>query len=278
MQETIQHFRKHGWAVIDFIDPGPVMEARRFLQQELNDHLKKDIPLEGYHHLDLDDTSHTALQAHMTEQFRQRKFGPKIIAAQLEMFQQLLGLDLFVQANPYLRLTRPFKKQDNIGYHRDTFYGGSPYEVSVLIPFVNLEKESSLSVLSGSHVLSESHFPTTQIPSPEGVVKGSVKHGMGFLYAPKLMDPSIEEKMTSIPLRVGQALLFSLSTVHGSIENRGKATRWSIDTRVMNAFAPVDLSARPQYYEGLSSSCVTDCAKLYFTANTEENEVLSVRN
>jgi sporadic carbohydrate cluster 2OG-Fe(II) oxygenase len=268
MLNLSDQFTEKGWIVMDFVDPSPVFLARQELEKQLKGLLNRPIRLEDYHQVVEDDKTHTAWQVEITQFFRQQKFARKIIQSQAELFKQLVGADLLVQANPYLRMTRPFKKQDNIGYHRDTFYGGSPYELSILIPFVDLEGESSLSVLSGSHVLSEELFPTVQVQNPDGeVVKGSEKHNLGFLYAPKVMDPSIEERMQAIPLKVGQALVFSLSTVHGSIENRGAVTRWSSDVRVVNALAPVDLSARPDYYEPLCSSPVTACARQYIQAN-----------
>lgn len=271
MNKSIEHFIEHGWAVVDFEKPQLVMQAREALQKQLDQLLGKHCSLEEYHKVAEQDPFHIDLQVKLTQFFREQKFGPRIIKAQLDFFQQMAGLDLLVQANPYLRMSRPGKPQDNIGYHRDTFYGGSPYEVSVLIPFVNLEANSSLSVMSGSHILSEELFPITQIQNPDTeVVKGSQKHKLGFLYAPKVMADSVEASMKKIPLKLGQALLFSLSTVHGSVVNSGKFTRWSIDTRVLNAFAPVDLSARPDYYEPLASSPITSCAKKYFAANQKE--------
>ena len=70
--------------------------------------------------------------------------------------------------------------------------------------------------MTGSHTLPENHFPTTQIENPdEAVRKGSSKHQLGFLYAPKVMDPSIATDMLAVPLKLGQAIAFSLSTVHG---------------------------------------------------------------
>lgn len=258
-----EHFLKNGWFILNFIDPSPVLEAREQIEKKLADLVGKKVPLEKYHLEAEDDSFHTDLQIKLTQFYRDQKWGPRIIAKQLPLFQGLLGPDLYVQANPYLRITRPHKPQDNIGYHRDTFYGGSPYELSVLVPFVDVPPESSLSVLSGSHITSEEAFPTHQVIS-EDVTKGSSKHQLGFLYAPKLMDESIEKEMQPIPLKVGQALVFSLSTVHGSRINNGPVSRWSSDIRVMHAMAPVDLSARSDYYQQLSQSVVTQAANQYF--------------
>lgn len=269
MEKLIKHFQEKGWFLLDFPDPEPARQTRRFLQERLSRHFGRSIPLEEYHFHVNDDEEHTELQIAMTKAFREAGLGPAILSAQLMFFKELIGPDLFGQASPYLRMTRPNCPQDNIGYHRDTFYGGSPYELSVFVPFVDLPSECSLSVLSGSHIHSEERYPTTQIES-DSVKKGTSKHQLGFLYAPKLMDPAIDGKMEAIPLKVGQALIFSLSTVHGSIVNRGQITRWSSDMRVMNALAPVDLSARPHYYKPLHYSVVSESAQRYFYANGKE--------
>ena len=71
------------------------------------------------------------------------------------------------------------------------------------------------------------------------------------------------EDLEPIPLKLGEVLIFTLATVHGSEENRGHISRWSSDIRVMNALAPVDLSSRPDYYEKLSRSVVTELAQSY---------------
>ena len=271
MDKLKRFFLENGWFVVDFPNPTPIFETRAFLQEELTRLLGKKIPLEEYHLHVQDDAFHTELQIQITKSFRERSGGPSILEAQRAFFTELLGPDLYVQANPYLRITRPLKAGDNIGYHRDTFYGGSPYELSVLVPFVDLPPECSLSVLSGSHVHCEDYYPTTQVENPDTAVrKGTAKHQLGFLYAPKVMHPSIEQQMEPIALKVGQALVFSLSTVHGSRLNTGAISRWSSDMRVMNALAPVDLSARPDYYKPLSYSVVTESAKKYVLANGKE--------
>lgn len=271
MEQLKAQFYQNGWIVLDLPNPDPVIQTRQFLQEALSNHMGKKIPLEDYHLHIQDEEEHTALQIMMTKMYREKGLGNAVLASQAAFFRNLIGPDLSIQANPYLRITRPHKTQDNIGYHRDTFYGGSPYELSVFVPFVDLTAESSLSVLSGSHLHPESHYPTTQIENPDTAVrKGTQKHQLGFLYAPKVMDPSINDKMEPIPLKMGQALIFSLSTVHGSLVNAGKISRWSSDMRIMNALAPVDLSARPDYYKPLCYSVVTAAAKQYLYHNGQE--------
>ena len=199
-----EQFEKLGWFVLSLPDPKPVYQTRMALQNELR-HLTKNsqITLENYHEIVVKDEEHTQLQIQLTDFFRRQRFAYQIIASQLSFFQTLIGQDLKVQRNPYLRITRPQKPQDNIGYHRDTFYGGSPFELSVLIPYVDVSAESALSILSGSHIRPESDFSTVQIPNPDpAVTKGSPKHQLGFLYAPKQMDFQQLQGIKPVPLKL----------------------------------------------------------------------------
>jgi hypothetical protein len=257
------HFYKHGWMVVKLPNPEPVYQASLALLSKLQTLTgKPDITLENYHQFIEDDVTHTDIQFTLTQFFWEQELGKKVISAQIEFFKSFLGEDINVQSKPHLRITRPNKPQDNIGYHRDTYYGCLPFEISVLVPYVDLPAESSLSVLSGSHTLAESNFPTTQVENP-AVSKGSVKHQLGFLYAPKIIDPSRTIGMESIPLALGEALIFSLATVHGSVENQGNVSRWSSDIRVVNALAPLSPSLKPGYYEKLTRSVVTELADIY---------------
>ncbi len=266
-EQLEQHFYQHGWMVLQLPNPEPVYITRNALLEELRRLTRNStITLEQYQTVIEDDDQHTELQFQLSQFFWEQQLGKKIITAQIDFFKALLGPDLNVQSKPHLRITRPNKPQDNVGYHRDTFYGNSPFELSVLIPYVNVPLESSISMLSGSHIRPESDFPITQIVSPD-ITKGSIKNQLGFLYAPKLIDPIYTVGMEPIALNLGEALIFSLSILHGAVENRGSISRWSSDIRVVNALAPLNESLKPGYYEQISRSVVTEAAHAYQLAN-----------
>ena len=264
LNQAEQHFHSKGWVVFDLPDPKPAFTAREILLAELRRLLNDSrITLETYHKSAIEDDHHFNSRIKLTEFFWRQRLGQNIINANLDFLKEFVGPDLNVQTKPYLRITRPGKPQDNIHFHRDTFYGTSPFELSVIVPFVDIPAECSLSVLSGSHVRPDSDFPYTQMENQE-IVRGSAKHKvLGFLYAPKYIDPAYLQGMEPIPLKLGQALIFILSLIHGSIENRGSQSRWSSDIRIVNSNVPIDLSARPDYYEPLCRSVVTDSAHAY---------------
>ncbi len=264
-------YRERGWLVYTLTQTEPLHEARNRLLEELRRLTQRpDIRLENYHALAQEDTEHLRLQLAITDFFRHNRLGARIIQGEIEFFRTLLGPDLDIQSQPYLRITRPGKTDDTIGLHRDTFYGLTAFELAVVIPFVDLEEKATLSLIPGSHVQPESGYPTTQISHPT-VKKGSPVHKLGFAYAPKIIDPSSLKNLTPIPLRFGEALMFSSAIVHGGSQNLSGTSRWSSDIRVKNALAPVDTTRRPDYYEPLLRSCVTEAGYRYLKANETPN-------
>jgi 2-polyprenyl-3-methyl-5-hydroxy-6-metoxy-1,4-benzoquinol methylase/ectoine hydroxylase-related dioxygenase (phytanoyl-CoA dioxygenase family) len=262
-------FQENGYAIIDLLYPQRVFDIRGRLLAKLREITNiPEITLEKYHEYIFDDAVHTQIQLALTELIRSEDAIQHVILDNKPLFEQLVGPDMDIQIKPYLRITRPGKAKDNIGYHRDTFYGGSPHEISVIIPFMNLDAGNALRVQPKSHLIPEKDIPLIQTKS-EDVEKGSAKHGLGFLYAPKLIDPSYQLNMQPMPLSMGQVLAFSLATLHGTIGNESIHTRWSVDMRIKGSHAPVDLSLRPTYYQRFLSSPATVIADEYALTNQE---------
>ena len=185
----------------------------------------------------------------------------EVITANLRYFQSIVGMDLYIQTRPYLRIVRPGVAVDNIGIHRDTWYGDSAYEVSVWIPLTDTDEGSALRVAPGSHLWPENKYPLESYDT--GVAKGSDLHAKGFPYAPKRFVGDIPT--IPIIMRVGQILIFPVSLLHGTVENTSKRTRVSMDCRVANQLAPVAVSRSrtPNYYTPLCSAPITALARQY---------------
>ena len=260
-------FEQNGYAVIDLLYPQRVFEIRQALLRKLREATgNPEITLEKYHEHGISDEMHTEIQIALTEFIRSDDLIQRVVLDNKALFEQLIGPDMNIQAQPYLRITRPGKSKDNIGYHRDTFYGGSPYEISVVIPFVGLDTGNALRVQPKSHLIPEKNIPLIQTKS-EDVEKGSAKHKLGFLYAPKVIDLAYHLEMQPVPLELGQVLAFSLATLHGTIGNESTNTRWSVDMRIVARHAPVDLSLRPTYYNQYLSSPATALTDAYERVN-----------
>ncbi len=265
-------FKEQGYAVIDLLYPQRVFEIRQALLRKLREATgNPEITLEKYHEYVIDDEKHTQLQIALTEFIRSEDLIQHVVLDNKALFEQLIGPDMNIQAQPYLRITRPGKSKDNIGYHRDTFYGGSPYEISVVIPFVTLDTGNALRVQPKSHLIPEKDIPLIQTKSDD-VEKGSAKHKLGFLYAPKIIDPAYHLAMQPMPLELGQVLAFSLATLHGTTGNESVNTRWSVDMRIVAQHAPVDLSLRPTYYNQYLASPATALSNAYEQMNASEKK------
>ena len=189
-----------------------------------------------------------------------------VIASELYYFRDLLGRDIHMQRRPFLRISRPGVVTDNIGLHRDTWYGDTPYEISVWIPFTDTDEGNALRVAPGSHVWSETEHPVERFAG--SVEKGSLKHSLGFIHGnPKRLAAPVES--VPLPVRVGQMIVFPLSLLHGVEVNQSTRTRVSMDIRLANSLAPIRLqrSRDENYYEELCVSPATAVARRYYAAN-----------
>ena len=225
---------------------------------------KKSITLENYHKYVV-ESQHEKIQWELCNYFRKKNFCYIIAHEQLNIFRQLVGVDLLIQKDPFLRISRPNKEKDNIGYHRDTVYGQSPFEVSVLIPLVNLNANSCLKFLPKSHVSSDKRFKFDSINTD--IKKGSKKHNLGYPYSPKI-PKVMEKKMFAPNVKFGNAIIFSPSIVHGQRVNTSTRTRFSFDFRIMNMFSPVKLkNGTSRDYKQLVQSSISKVASIYFHNN-----------
>lgn len=170
----------------------------------------------------------------LSEKMWQNEYSLQAAEILLPFIQQFIGLDVMVQYNPYLRIVRPNKREDNIGYHKDTQYGQTPYELAVHIPFVDLDEKSAIRVISGSHLMPESAFVGVT-PDGYSVKKGSIENHIGKPWMPKCL--AVPEGMETTPLvmKVGQVAIFSPAIFHGQEVNEGDVTRVSCDLRFVSS-------------------------------------------
>ena len=266
-----------GWSAIDLPDPSAVFEAR----DRLLEHLRTILPalerLDDYHHHVADDERHDAILYDLATFYWGSELSRPIIARNLELFRRLIGPDLHCQLFPYLRAVRPGPTRDAAPLHRDTYYGASPFEVSVVVPFTEMEVSAAIRVISGSHTAPDSAYSYTQTVSPDVQIR-SPKHQLGYPYAPRLLDPALMDIAEPVPLAVGQVLIFPLQLVHGGGTNTSQRTRFSTDIRLANSLAPVQWSrgVRKDYFIPLCTSVITRAAQTFLAANADAPAEASV--
>jgi len=262
-------FAARGWAVIDLRDPGVATDVGARLLGWLRAGPLPDLDRLDEYHLHVVDDEHARLHYELAEWYWDRGLGRRIIASELEFLRAFVGLDLHVQRYPYLRIARPHRPSDVTGLHRDLLYGASPFEVSMVVPFTDLDADSALRVVTGSHTEPASTFPATRVES-KVVAPGSAGHRLGFPYAPQVLSDGVAARSEPVPLRVGQALLMSLALVHGQSANASTTTRFTTDVRVVNSLAPTAFArgVRDDYYEPLCTSPVTEQARRQLEADS----------
>jgi len=259
---------ERGWAAVDLPDPSAVLRTRDWLLAQLRETFPDLRALDDYHTAVDGDDRHFATFEDIATRFWQAQHGRAIITANLDLFRRLLGPDLHVQQYPYLRIVRPGQTDDAVPLHRDTYYGASPYEVSVVVPFTDMGPDCAVRAVSGSHVEPGSAYPYVQQESTEATL-GSPRHKLGYAYAPRLLDPALAARAEPMPAKVGQAVIFGLSLVHGGGANHGDRTRFSTDIRVVSSLAPVQLNrgVRKDYFVPLCSSPISRSAERYRAQN-----------
>ena len=269
MSPDLRHqFVERGWVVIDLAHADAVAAIGAALLAQLQATAMPGLArLEDYHE-HTDDAGHETVRFDLARWYWDARLGRRVVDANLPFLQGFIGLDLHVQRFPYLRVVRPDKPEDVTGIHRDTDYGASPYEVSMVVPFTALDADSALRVVSGSHLEPHDRFPATRAES-DVVTPGSPRHLLGFPYAPQILAPAVAEQSVPVEVGVGQALLMSLGLVHGQIANTSASTRFSTDIRVVNSLAPVTFArgVRAEYYEPLCESPVTEQARRHGEAS-----------
>ena len=268
-----ESYRVQGFCKARLPDFDNIKEIRDLLEGNLRTLLgTNDVDLATYHQYANDD-EHEDVQWAMVQYFWSNDLCMEIGQHQLDLLRGLVGPDLHIQRRPYLRMARPNRADDNIGLHRDSYYGQSPYEVACHVPFLDLDADSCLQFLPGSHIVSESAFETVSL-GDAAWSKGSRKHEMGFPYEPKKLLGDLSA-LIPVPLEFGEVVIFPPPIVHGQDVNRGQVTRISVDFRVVNTFAPIkmrkDLTSRG--YAPLAESSVASVARLYLEANASAGAI-----
>jgi hypothetical protein len=145
----------------------------------------------------------------------------------------IIGPDISYQKSPWIRIARPNKPEDNIGYHKDTLYGQDTLIPTLHFPLITLPKNGCLNFISGSFNIIESKIKFNNEILFESSVKNSIKHKIGIPYKPKVIKI---KNINKFSIKFGEYVFFVPSIIHGQEVNFSNLTRFSIDVRFVNNF------------------------------------------
>lgn len=250
-------FFELGYQLVKLDGTTALNEIRAYMQKECG------ILPTLLHERDQEQAEHLNLVKKMSDDLRDKGLFRLFADENLSLFTALFGFDLDVQSVPHLRVSRPSRESDFIGWHRDTFYGNSPFEMNVWIPIFDLDQGAGLRLLPGSHLIPESNVRVVEDSNEfrRSVTRGSVANQLGYLYSPKVDDlvAGLDESETVLlQPEVGEAVVFFGSCVHRA-QNLGSITRATFDLRIKHKDSPS--STKAGYYEPLSRSVVSRAAK-----------------
>ena len=258
---------EQGWVIVDFAHPDVIRDYAKKLEERLRAITGNPSASIANIHTDCPEAAFKDLHLKMSEYFWESEFSLHIGDLLMPILKEIIGLDILVQYMPYLRLARPQQAGDNIGYHKDTQYGQTPYELAVHIPFLDLNADEALRVVPRTHKQHESLFAHKEGVTTT-VTKGSVDHMLGKPYLPQDLVMTNEKDSVPLAMKVGQMAMFSPAILHGQEVNRGNVTRVTTDLRFVHSYAPVKLKRGKirAGYVAVSQSPVDKMVEEYYGA------------
>lgn len=247
----------HGYELVDFKNHHVIAE----IQDVIRSILESD-PTE-FHQKKIDDEHRLRLIKQVKDTLTEKNLIRNLLLSNADCFVPLLGPDVDIQTGLYLRISRPHTEGDLIDWHRDTFYGNTPWELNFWFPVFPLQPNAGLIVVEGSHLLPVDNVRYIEEKNEfrKKVTKGSIASELGFQYAPKsdeTIDNLDQSKVRLLTPNVGQAIFFFGHIVHRA-QNFSNKTRVSIDVRVKHMLAPT--TTKSGYYQPLMRGEIARCVE-----------------
>ncbi len=229
--------------------------------------IKTTLPIEKFNDSQLDFDNYAVQIKSAVDEMAKSQLVKKLLMANKNIITTLCGPDVDYQDVPHIRVARPQAKTDVTGWHRDTFYGNTPYELNIWFPVFPLPTGSGLLLCRKSHKVPAKNVRPAEIPyevaKDRRVDRGSVANQIGFLYTPQTED-GIEnmnpEDAVLVAPKFGHAILFFASTLHAGATGI-EGPRISIDTRVRNSRTPTN--TKHGFYTPLFRGLVSESAEQF---------------
>jgi len=255
---------QHGYEIVKFKNLATIYEI-----QEVISSVFPCQPTE-FHKQSVSEEERLSLVKQARDKIVAKKLTKKLFLENTDFLISLLGPDVDIQSEAYLRVSRPNCESDFIDWHRDTFYGNSYWELNFWFPVFPLEKNAGLMVVDGSHLEAANNVQSIRDKDNfrSQVTKGSLANELGYLYAPKTDDTIANldpKRVILLTPDLGQGVIFFTHVAHRA-HNSSSITRVSLDLRIKNMFAYTN--TKPGYFQPLLRSAVTRCVEKMLTMNT----------
>jgi hypothetical protein len=260
----------NGYAIVDFENLAYLYEIQNIIKQSF-----PCFPTE-IHAREMADYERLAMIKIARDKIIKNELVKKFFIENSNLFIKLLGPDVDIQSEIYLRASRPNIENDFIDWHRDTFYGNSMWELVCWFPVFPLEEGAGLVVVEGSHLEASSNIRVVGDDNSfrKEIKKGSLGNELGYLYERKTDDTISnldESRIKLLTPKLGQGIIFFAHVIHRA-RNSSSASRVSIDLKVKNMFVPT--YTREKYFQPLLRSSIVQCIEKMIEINTPNKSVV----
>ena len=214
-----------------------IQHENQSLRQEVLCIIEQIFPKDEVTSVEMDVHDYRHLMLCAQNALNEMEIGNKIVKSLFPALSELLKTeDILIQSNVYLRASRPTKQpnQENIGWHRETFYGANMHKaLNIWTPIKGVNEDNTLQYIPESHLIPENNIIIEQ--SRDSITEQfSDGHKLGFQYKPKQIIGGVNfnsrEKM-NVP--IGTSAIFDGNLIHGAAENKSSTIRFSLDFRIL---------------------------------------------
>ena len=202
----------------------------------------------------------TEKNSNFTKKINKLNFQLDFVKNEIDFLNELISNQLHLQNVVYLRAARPMLesfKQEQLGFHRETFYSDHEYmkyQHNIWVPILNVTEKNCLSYVEKSHLIPDDKIKTESIKEEKsGVKRFSNGHKVGLAYMPKKIISGVNFDLTKkLYVPDGHFVVFSSMLIHGAAVNFEKAFRFSLDFGVLPSEKLTDIkfsfaAGKPQF-------------------------------
>lgn len=244
----IAELTQNGYSIFEAEDNEPIEKSRQLIcdylrrENNLDEQDNNKLLNEIHKYMSINDSIANQLVLNTITEYKKTMAMDETVYKCMPVFMtNLLGQDIASQRNPNIVFQYP-KSERFSELHADA-PANSPYELVVWVPLVDcyetksfyiVDVEQSLKLLK---VLKEGKFECWED-----------------------MKDKVKMSAKNLTISYGQVLVFWSGLLHGSQINETNESRWSLNTRFKNLFAPCGLKDPFSFYKVLKTSPLTRLA------------------